>query len=66
MIVLLPQPHETIQNKDHSVSITRTTDSDAQFLPIYTKLDETLRYNTSLDVTMSYTCPNVPYTGVQL
>ena len=33
---------------------------------IYTKLDETLCHNTSLGVTMSPTCPTVPFTCVQL
>ena len=66
LIVLLPQPHETIQNKDHSASITRTTDNDPQFHPKYTKLAETLDHNTSLSVTMSCTCPIVPFTDVQL
>ena len=49
-------------NKDHSAaSNTRITDNDAQFIPIYTKLDETLCHNTSLHVTMSRTCPIVPF-----
>ena len=32
-IVLLPQPHEMIQNKDHSAPNTKTTDNDAQSVP---------------------------------
>ena len=39
--IILPQPHETVQ-KDYSASNTRTADNDAQFIPIYAKLDETL------------------------
>ena len=54
-----------LKNKDHSASFTRTPDNDAQFIPIYTKLDETLRHNTSLGVTMSGTSPIVPFTGVR-
>ena len=56
------------QNKDYSASNTRVNDNDAQFIPIYTKLhiDEIFRHNTSLGVTMSRTCPIVPFTGVQL
>ena len=50
-----------IQNEDHSASNTRTTDNDAQSVPIYTKLDETLHHNASLGVTMSRTCPIVPF-----
>ena len=49
------------QNKDHSASNTRTTDNDAQFIPIYTKLVETLHHNTSLSFTMSCTCPIAPF-----
>ena len=44
-----------IQNKDHSASNSRTTDNDVQFIPIYTKLDETLSHNASLGVTTSGT-----------
>ena len=48
-------------NKDHSASNTRTTENDAQFISIYTKLDEIFHHNTSLGVTISRTCPIVPF-----
>ena len=51
------------QNKDYSASNIRRTDSDAQFIPIYTDLEETLHHNTctSLGVTMSRTCTIVSF-----
>ena len=39
--IILPQPQETVR-KDYFIVNTRTTDSDAQFTPMYTKaIDET-------------------------
>ena len=46
--------------KDYSASDTRTTGNDAQFIPMYTELDETLRHSTSCtgcyNVSYSYYC----------
>ena len=35
--MILPEPHETIQESNCSALNTRTTDDDAQFSPTYTK-----------------------------
>ena len=60
-LVVLRQPNERIQiEKDYTAFDTRTTGREAQFIPVYTKLYETFRLNTSLtgcyNVSYSYYC----------
>ena len=46
---------------------TRTTGNDAQFIPIYTKLDEMLRHNTSCNgCTLSRTHTIVSFTSARV